>query len=239
MWTAGFPEPRTFSLRAARLLRERLGDFDVVHDNQTLGYGAARHRARPACRWSPRSTTRSPSTAGSTSAARRPWRKRLTLRRWYGFVRMQAAVARQAAHGADAVASPRQRDVVTRLRGRPGADAGDPARRRRRASCRRPSRGCPGRILAMASADAPMKGIATLLEAFAKLRTERDVELLLVTRPQPGGPHRAAHRRARDPRPRALRARHQRRRAGRADGLGRGRLRAVASTRASRCRRPS
>ena len=39
----------------------------------------------------------------------------------------------------------------------------------------------------MASADAPMKGIATLLEAFAKLRTERDVELLLVTKPAPGG----------------------------------------------------
>ena len=39
----------------------------------------------------------------------------------------------------------------------------------------------------MASADAPMKGISTLLEAFAKLRTERDVELLLVTKPQPGG----------------------------------------------------
>jgi glycosyltransferase involved in cell wall biosynthesis len=45
----------------------------------------------------------------------------------------------------------------------------------------------PGRIMAMASADAPMKGIATLLEAFAKLRTERDVELILVTKPQPGG----------------------------------------------------
>jgi glycosyltransferase involved in cell wall biosynthesis len=46
----------------------------------------------------------------------------------------------------------------------------------------------PGRILAMASADAPMKGIATLLEAFAKLRTERpDLGLVLVTRPQPGG----------------------------------------------------
>ena len=39
----------------------------------------------------------------------------------------------------------------------------------------------------MASADAPMKGIATLLEAFAKLRTERDVELVLVTKPTPGG----------------------------------------------------
>ena len=45
----------------------------------------------------------------------------------------------------------------------------------------------PGRIVAMASADAPMKGIATLLEAFAKLRTERDLELVLVTRPTPGG----------------------------------------------------
>ena len=44
-----------------------------------------------------------------------------------------------------------------------------------------------GRILAMASADAPMKGISTLLEAFAKLRTERDLELVLVTKPAPGG----------------------------------------------------
>ena len=39
----------------------------------------------------------------------------------------------------------------------------------------------------MASADTPMKGVATLLEAFAKLRTERDVELLLITKPKPGG----------------------------------------------------
>ncbi len=39
MWTAGFPEPKTFSKRAARLLRERLDDFDIVHDNQVLGYG--------------------------------------------------------------------------------------------------------------------------------------------------------------------------------------------------------
>jgi glycosyltransferase involved in cell wall biosynthesis len=44
-----------------------------------------------------------------------------------------------------------------------------------------------GRIVAMASADTPMKGVATLLEAFAKLRTERDVELLMVSRPKPGG----------------------------------------------------
>ena len=39
MCTAGFPEPKTFSKRAARLLKERLDDFDIVHDNQVLGYG--------------------------------------------------------------------------------------------------------------------------------------------------------------------------------------------------------
>lgn len=39
MWTGGFPEPLTFSLRARRMLAARRGDFDVVHDNQTLGYG--------------------------------------------------------------------------------------------------------------------------------------------------------------------------------------------------------
>ena len=43
MWTAGFPEPRTFGLRTARLLAERQADpatrFDIVHDNQSLGTG--------------------------------------------------------------------------------------------------------------------------------------------------------------------------------------------------------
>ncbi len=39
----------------------------------------------------------------------------------------------------------------------------------------------------MASADAPLKGIHILLEAFAKLLTERDLELVLVTKPKEGG----------------------------------------------------
>ena len=39
----------------------------------------------------------------------------------------------------------------------------------------------------MASADSPLKGIATLLESLAKLRTERDVTLALVTKPTAGG----------------------------------------------------
>src|SRR5919202_6874666 len=39
MCTAGFPEPLTFGLRAARLLLGRAAEFDVVHDNQSLGWG--------------------------------------------------------------------------------------------------------------------------------------------------------------------------------------------------------
>ncbi len=39
MWGGAFPEPLTFSIRARRALAARAGDFDVVHDNQGLGYG--------------------------------------------------------------------------------------------------------------------------------------------------------------------------------------------------------
>ncbi|WP_442940337.1 glycosyltransferase family 4 protein [Nocardioides sp. B-3] len=112
-------------------------------------------------------------------------RKKLSLRRWYGFLRMQAKVARRAR----TILTPSDtsaRDIAT--------DFGvDPARMETvllgvdDAFVPPTVARVPGRILAMASADAPMKGIATLLEAFAKLRTERDVELLLVTKPEPGG----------------------------------------------------
>ena len=52
----------------------------------------------------------------------------------------------------------------------------------------RPAPRVPGRIVAVASADSPVKGVATLLRAFAKLTTERDAQLIVVGRPAPGGP---------------------------------------------------
>ena len=185
MCTAGFPEPKTFGTRVVRLLRDRVDDFDVVHDNQVLATGMLEIEGLGL----PLVTTiHHPITVDRRLdlAAATTWRKRLSVRRWYGFLRMQTRVARRAR----LVLTPSEsskRDIVT--------DFGvDPARIRviplgvddgfRPPTAPR----VPGRILAMASADAPMKGIATLLEAFAKLRTERDhLELLLVTRPQPGG----------------------------------------------------
>ena len=184
MWTAGFPEPRTFSRRVARLLAERLDEFDIVHDNQVLGYGMLdiARMGFPLI-----TTIHHPITFDRRidieSAPTR--RKKLSLRRWYGFLKMQGKVARSVGKILTVSESSR-RDIVSDF----GVDAanlqviplgvddvfGPPTKPR-----------VPGRIVAMASADAPMKGIATLLEAFAKLRTERDVELLLVTKPKPGG----------------------------------------------------
>ena len=46
----------------------------------------------------------------------------------------------------------------------------------------------PGRIIAISSADRPLKGIGHLLQAVAKLRGEHEVELQLVAKLEPNGP---------------------------------------------------
>ena len=184
MWTAGFPEPWTFSLRAAKALRARAGQFDVVHDNQCLGTGllALQRAGAPLV-----ATVHHPITQDRRTdlAAAQGWRA-LGVRRWYGFLRMQKRVARQlpelltvSQSSAQAISEdfgvPPERLRVVPL----GVDheVFRPHEKPR----------VPGRIVAMASADTPMNGVGTLLEAVAKLRTERDVELVLVAKPTPGG----------------------------------------------------
>lgn len=184
MCTAGFPEPRTFGKRVARLLAKRRDDFDIVHDNQVLAYGMLDLKAMgfPLI-----TSIHHPITFDRRIdiAAAPTLRKKLSLRRWYGFLRMQGNVARKAGKILT-VSGSSEKDIVADF----GVDPADvqviplgvddvfvpPTEPR-----------VPGRIVAMASADAPIKGIAVLLEAFAKLRTEREIELLLVTKPTPGG----------------------------------------------------
>ena len=117
--------------------------------------------------------------------AHAPLRKQLPLRRWYSFLRMQGRVARKMPLILT-VSDSSRRDIA--------ADFGvDPSRIEVIAlgvdevftPPTQPR--VPGRLVAMASADTPMKGVATLLEALAKLRTERDVSLVLVTKPAQGG----------------------------------------------------
>ncbi|WP_053175097.1 glycosyltransferase family 4 protein [Nonomuraea sp. SBT364] len=185
MWTAGFPEPLTFTLRAHRELKKRVGDFDVVQDNQTLGYGLLGiQKLFPVVGTihHPISVDRRIELEAAKGA------KKLTMRRWYGFVKMQAKVA------------PRLNPILTvsessladihrdfnvpqaNMRLIPlGVDTRyfhpRPEKPRRK-----------GSIVAVASADSPMKGVSTLLRAVAKLATERDVNLTVVSKPTPGGP---------------------------------------------------
>lgn len=185
MWTAGFPEPLTFSVRAVRELRRRRDDFDVVHDNQGLGYGLL---ALPRLGMPVVTTIHHPISVDRRIALREATGlRRLTQRRWYGFVRMQARVARRIGPILT-VSSSSGRDIIRDFRVPPerlrvvplGVDT----------RVYRPPDGPrePGRIIAVASADSPLKGVGTLLRAVAKLATERDVRLTVVGRPQPGGP---------------------------------------------------
>jgi glycosyltransferase involved in cell wall biosynthesis len=185
MATAAFPEPLTFSLRAARLLRSRADRPDLVHDNQTLGYGllGLARAGLPVV-----ATVHHPITVDRRHdlAAARGFRKRFSTRRWYSFLRMQARVARQLP-ALLTVSTSSYDDIVRdfgvdpqRLTVVPvGVDTdlfAPPTAPR-----------VPGRIVTTTSADVPMKGLVPLLEAVAKLRTERDVELVVVGKPKEGG----------------------------------------------------
>ena len=183
MWTAGFPEPRTFSMRAARLLRHRVHDFDVVHDNQCLGSGLLDIAKRlPLV-----ATVHHPITKDrEVDLAAAIWRRKPLVRRWYGFLGMQERIARRipdlltvSTSSATDIADdfgvdPAQLDVVPL-----GVDTELFAPRGPRT---------PGRIVAVASADKPLKGITHLLQALTRLRITHKVELQLVAKLEPNGP---------------------------------------------------
>jgi glycosyltransferase involved in cell wall biosynthesis len=183
-WTSAFPEPKTFCLRMARILAERRDDFDVVHDNQSLGTGllAIAELGLPVV-----ATVHHPITRDRVLdvAAAKWWRKPL-VRRWYGFAEMQKQVARELPELLT-VSSTSAKDIVEDFAVSPeqlhvvplGVDTElfTPAEHRVR-----------NRIVAIASADVPLKGVSHLLHAVARLRVERDLELQLVSKLEPNGP---------------------------------------------------
>ncbi|MCX4980618.1 glycosyltransferase family 4 protein [Streptomyces sp. NBC_00572] len=193
MWTGGFPEPLTFSLRARRTLAARRGDFDVVHDNQTLGYGLL---GGPRAIGAPLVTTiHHPITVDRQLEidAAADWKRRASVRRWYAFTRMQKRVARRLPSVLTVSGTSRQ-EIVDHLGVRDdrirvvhiGADTDlwspDPSVAE-----------IPGRIVTTSSADVPLKGLIHLIEALAKLRTENpDAHLVVVGKRAEDGPVAAA-----------------------------------------------
>jgi glycosyltransferase involved in cell wall biosynthesis len=184
MWTASFGEPLTFSLRVARLLKERREDFDIVHDNQCLGYGLLdiQRAGFPLI-----ATIHHPITRDRTLAvkAAKGWRK-ISAWRWHSFLRMQGRVSRRipellTVSRSSEVDIRKAFDIpsgrITTIPLGVDTEIFTPTATR-----------VPGRIVCVASADAPLKGVSYLLEAVAKLSAERDVELVLVSKLDPNGP---------------------------------------------------
>ena len=179
MCTAGFPEPLTFSLRARKVLAGRRGDFDIVHDNQCLGTGLLGMMKDG---WPMIATLHHPITVDRDLelAHAESWRRKLTLRRWYGFLKMQCRVA-TALPRVITVSESSKRDIVAQMGVREDRMAVVPVGvdHTRFRPLPHVSR-IPGRIMTTASADVPLKGLVPLLEAVAKTRTERHAELVVI-----------------------------------------------------------
>jgi len=192
MCTAGFPEPRTFSWRVRRELAKRLGHFDVVQDNQTFGSGLLGVMEDG---WPFIGTCHHPVTVDrSLDLEHAPnWRRKITLRRWYGFLGMQMRVARQVPRILT-VSSSSKNDIVAQYAIRPEQLAVVPIGADHNHFRPRPEVAkVPGRIMTTASADVPFKGLLPLVEAVAKLRTERpEAHLVVVGRLRAESPVAAA-----------------------------------------------
>ena len=185
MWTAAFPEPLTFSIRAVRALRARRADFDIVHDNQVLAYGML----RVADLGLPLVT----SIHHPISVDRRieldqaRGLSKLAKWRWYSFVQDAGQGGPADRHVMTGSQSSRD-DILRDFKVAPEHVRVIPLGVDTRLFHPRPAPRVPASIMAVASADSPVKGIPTLLRAFAKLITERDAFLTVVGKPASGGP---------------------------------------------------
>ena len=183
-----FSEPLAFSVRAWQQLRGRAGDFDVIHDNQCLGYGLWRMQRAGlpviATIHHPITVDRRLEVAHAPNAL-----ARFGKRRWYSFTRMQTRVARRLPRVLTVSESSREdisrdhhvandRIAVVPVGVDPKVFRPLPDVSRRR-----------DLIVTTASADVAMKGLQYLLEALERLRgAGRPVELVIIGRARAGSP---------------------------------------------------
>jgi glycosyltransferase involved in cell wall biosynthesis len=186
MMCAGFGEPYAYSKRIAKVLGRRRGDFDIIHDNQCMGPGIVKLYREG---WPILETLHHPITVDRSIALdhAKNWWQRFTTRRWFGFLRMQVRVVRQlpavltVSHNSKVDINAQMGVALDRLTVVPvGVDPevfkpyDDVVKR-------------AGRLMVTSSSDVPMKGLVPLLEAIAKLRVERDIDLIVIGKPQPKG----------------------------------------------------
>ncbi len=185
--TGGFAEPYTFGRRAVKYLRQHGHNYDIIHDNQSLSDGMLRLQSMGL----PLVTTiHHPITSDLRIAlsAARSWRDRVLIRRWHSFLTMQRRVVKQL-HNIVPVSDCSRQDIARDFGIQPAGislvyNGIDTSQFR---PLKEISRN-PRRLMATASADAPLKGLRYLLRAYARLlKVHPGLELLLVGKPRPGG----------------------------------------------------
>ena len=185
--SGGFAEPETFGERARDWLIDHANEFDVVHDNQTLAEGILdlQRAGLPVVTTIHHPITRDLRVA---LAGEPRWWWRLMIRRWHRFLGMQSRVAAQLRHIVT-VSRCSAVDIATDFGVLPGAlhvvpNGVDTQLFRPLPLVARN----PRQIIATASADAPLKGLAVLLRAFKTLvEADPSRRLVLIARPKPGG----------------------------------------------------
>ncbi|MDO8839789.1 MAG: glycosyltransferase family 4 protein [Parvibaculum sp.] len=184
--TGGFSEPYTFCARMARYVRGTIADYDVCHDNQTLGWGLLKLRdmGLPIV-----GTIHHPITMDRRIDIQHAKTLSLKLlkRRWYSFLNMQIKVARQL-DPLIVVSESTRRDVVREF----GVDASktrlvlhgiDHLQFRPMPHVKRRD----DLIVACASADVPLKGLIYLIRAYAELlKTRPNLRLKVIGRLREG-----------------------------------------------------
>lgn len=185
MLTGGFPEPYTFGRRLRKLIKP--GDYDIVHDNQSLCFGLVdlQKQGIPVV-----STIHHPIHRDRQLAIDSvdKWGEKLLVKRWYHFLHMQEKVVKQL-HHVVTVSHASQKDIAHFFQrasdSTPVIPNGiDTETFRPKSATSR----IPFRIITTSSSDQPLKGLPVLVDAIAALRSEfPNIHCRIIGKLKPNG----------------------------------------------------
>ena len=184
--TGGFPEPYTYGVRVNRYLKKRLGDYQIIHDNQSLSYALLHIQQNfPLVTTIHHPITRDHKLELENA---KNWKQRLSSNRWHGFLRMQKKVAPSL----KAIITPSHsskidisnefsvnKDFIDVVHNGIDSETFKPNDNKKRIK---------NRIITTASADVPLKGLKYLINALPKIISlYPDTELVVIGKAKNNG----------------------------------------------------
>ena len=184
--TGGFPEPYTYGVRVNRYLKKRLGDYQIIHDNQSLSYALLHIQQNfPLVTTIHHPITRDHKLELENA---KNWKQRLSSNRWHGFLRMQKKVAPSL----KAIITPSHsskidisnefsvnKDFIDVVHNGIDTETFKPNDNKKRIK---------NRIITTASADVPLKGLKYLINALPKIISlYPDTELVVIGKAKSNG----------------------------------------------------